>query len=136
QSAECIAKAQELMNNWLLVKDSASITQKMDIQEKLAIWCVRLGEIVSQLNYIYIYSYIARKYETSVRKNAIHKNGKTMSAAESLVDEELGHMRTQEIENEYLADRARNFLNQANKVLATMSQNISFSKQEFERTNN
>ena len=133
QSGECIEKIQDLLNAWLKTKDTANIAEKMDIQEKLAIWSVRLSEIVAQLDYVYVFSYVARKYETSVRKNAIHKAGKSMAAAESLVDEELNSHRVQEVENEYLAERARNILNQVNKVLSTMSQNISFSKQEFER---
>lgn len=115
-------------------ENTTELTRVLQLYKRLSIYSVFLWENLSQLKKQYNTSYYTRKIEVSKSYLNNKKDKITDKKAVSLADIENEELYIQESQNEALALRLDIFLKQINKVLMAMSSDVSYLKNEHNRT--
>lgn len=115
-------------------ENTTELTRVLQLYKRLSIYSVFLWENLSQLKKQYNTSYYTRKIEVSKSYLNNKKDKITDKKAVSLADIENEELYIQESQNEALALRLDIFLKQINKVLMAMSSDVSYLKNEQNRT--
>lgn len=116
-------------------ENTNELTRVLQLYKRLSIYSVFLWENLSQLKKQYNTSYYTRKIEVS--KSYLNNKATkiTDKQALSLADIENEELYLQESQTEALTLRLDIFLKQINKVLMAMSSDVSYLKNEKNRTN-
>jgi len=111
-----------------------SIENLLDAQDKLSIHSYRLAEIAGQSKSKYNSSYFIRKISVAKSTHAMQTEKVAYNKAENkaMIENELAYQN--EINTEAEAYTSDLLLKQVNKVIASMSQRISYLKHEKQRT--
>lgn len=127
---QTLKKIEELLSEYMNIRNSGNITALLDVQDKIAIWGMRLAELSADYMTSYNYQYFIRKINVSKKKMQLIKLGNKIGAsdAQAMVDNE--EVMNVEQENESIAYKADLILKQLNKTLSSIQQRISFMKQE------
>ena len=127
---QTLKKIEGLLSEYMSIRNSCNITALLDVQDKIAIWGMRLAELSADYMTSYNYQYFIRKINVSKKKMQLIKLGNKIGAsdAQAMVDNE--EVMNVEQENESIAYKADLILKQLNKTLSSIQQRISFMKQE------
>lgn len=122
---------EELLSEYMKVKSAGNIYALLDIQDKIAMWAVRLAELCGDFKDTYNYSYFIRKINVAKKSFALIKSGSKIGAAdtEALIENEEAMFEEQG--NEAIAYKADLLLSQINKTLSGIQQRISHLKNEY-----
>jgi len=129
--AENIQTAKDILNEY---ENTNEIVRIIDLYKRLSLYSVFLWENLSFLKKQYNSSNFARKIEVS--KSYLNNKRKKITDKQALMEADTinEELYKQESDAEALALRLEIFLRQCNKVIEAMRTEISFLKQEANRT--
>lgn len=128
---ENLQKAKDILIEY---EKTTELVRVLELYKRLSLYSVFLWENLSDLKKQYNTSYYTRKIEVSKSYLNNKKEKITDKQALSLADTENEELYLQESQIEALALRLDIFLKQINKVLMVMSSDVSYLKNEQNRT--